>query len=251
MKEFFGNIGNRISELVGKMYENNPNASVSFYIILGGLAFFLITLMIYIIVKDKKHKINKAIATETKEEEINVVSDDALKKETEIKEEVIKEDEPLSETQIFNDLLMKKEEPTVTEEEDINQVYLVKEDEKADEEKQDDEVFKEVIDDAAINEINEDKLEFEDTSLDTDGFLNNDNHTISFDDVKNEEKTSRDEEEVVISDDDLKARLEKLKSKQQQETKEELENIMKNMGLEDTMVIPNLKIDEIEKGKNI
>ena len=280
----------KINKLLNQIYGSNESA-MTFYLVLGLIALFFIIVIIVTLAKSKKENNAKEVKEEPKPEV----------KENSIPEEEIKSEEPLSETQIFNNILMGKEDKN--EEVSIKEmfentpgkssaVYLerpTKTDavEDKNEEPQQEEVVEpkvnvpseaheEVVEttneqyDAVMEEINstseyveEDKPVVPSVEVDdiNEGPLPiREDYTIEMPKVKpididtylnrraEEEVPVKEEpkqEEVVkLSNDDIKARLAKLK--QQKEVKEEkatpdgeLQDLMKAVGLENTPVIDN------------
>ena len=257
----------KINGFLNKIYGNAQNM-MYFYIILGALALFFVILIIITLIQsskeNKKVKKNeeKEIVKESKEENIKPIENNKeivqpdektinvnLNSEKEINEPKIEEN--IDDRVYF-------EEPTTKE----PNVYLDKND-----------LFEET------KEIKFDNLFETKTNETTDLFKEEskkEDYTIEMPKVKtididdylfrreeqeskievpkeNQEETSLNKEEsVTVSNDELKARLAKLNTKSEVTNNENdpaLENLMKAVGLEDTMVIPKMKDEKSILGK--
>lgn len=250
----------KINNFLSHVYGSNQSL-LYFYIALGALALFFIIMVLIILFSSENARNNKEIKKEKIEEE-------PKKDEIHIKKEKVdkKEKQPsksLSETQVFNNILMNKEEK-------------VQEDKSYKEEKTKDEPKKDVVTEDVYlekdNELNikEDKTEIvEKNAADETKALQD--FTIEIPKVKpmdideylaNKENTKREEElakvakevkeektvevkKVELTDDEVKNRLAKLKAKKAENFEKkkdaDLEDLMKAVGLEDTS---NIEFEE-------
>lgn len=242
---------------------------------------------------------NPALKTEftpeVKEEPQEEIKEETPLEETkeEIKEEPVKEEEPqiepeyFSETQIFNKVLMDSEnqnnnedltpspiqneslpltmpeENNLKEEETNNSVYL----ELNDEEKSIGELFTEELPIVSENALNEPITEEElNTPIQEEKASEKEEKEevveIKEEPVKEEPKNLTDTQSIHISNDEIKARLAKLKNlKPKEETNVSLEssdtgliNIMSSAGIDDEIELPAVKAhntEEIDTNKTI
>ncbi len=106
----------KINNFLNQIYGSNESA-MTFYLILGVIALFFIILIITTLVKSKKETSKEEPKNlpnvETKEEVVDSAATEQPKEEepkvVDSEEEVVK-NEPLSETQVFNNVLMGKDE---------------------------------------------------------------------------------------------------------------------------------------------
>lgn len=272
---------------------NTEHGMLYFYLILGVIALIFVVLIIITIVKAKKEdkilqeveKNNPALKSEPQEEVKEPVKVE-LKEESkeEIKEEPEEEYEPeyFSETQIFNKVLMdtnnynnnedltpspvqNEEIPlTIPETNELNKsetndsVYLepVKEDS---EDKSIGELFTEELP-VVYPKMTEEELNKEETPLITDT-------PVVLAEPKEETKELTNTQSIHISNDEIKARLAKLKNLKKEEpapaekeipleqSDTGLINIMSNAGINDDIELPAIKeahnTEEIDTNKTI
>ena len=279
---------------------NTEHGMLYFYLILGVIALIFVVLIIITIVKAKKEdkilkeveKNNPALKSEPQEEVKEPVKVELKEEPTEeIKEEQEEEYEPeyYSETQIFNKVLMdtnnynnnkdltpspvqNEEIPlTIPETNELNKpetndsVYLepVKEDL---EDKSIGELFTEELP-VIYPEMNEEELNKEETQEETPVIQDT---PVVLEEPKEEKKENKEltnTQSIHISNDEIKARLAKLKNLKKEEpapaekeipleqSDTGLINIMSNAGINDDMELPAIKearnTEEIDTNKTI
>ena len=259
----------RLYSFLSKVYGNSYNL-LYFYIIVCVIAMFFIVLIIVSLIKNSKE--NKIIDNI----DLDETADNTLKKEeVEISNQEAKEN-ILSETMIFNNNLMTKEEivqekirepePKI-EEANIDDFQLPKIEtsvempvveepavyiEKAEiKPSLDDEITSEVVETPVLDFNVEIKPSLEPVNLSS---LELDETKVDKSDINyfHEDEGITTNDNVVVSNDELKERLAKLQETneiEKEKPNEELENLMKAVGLEDTIVIPKLKDEESILGK--
>lgn len=291
----------KLKSLLDSIY-NTEHGMLYFYLILGVIALIFVVLIIITIIKAKKEdKIlkeveqnNPALKTEftpeVKEEPQEEIKEETPLEETkeELKEEPVKEEEPqiepeyFSETQIFNKVLMDNEnqnnnedltpspiqneslpltmpeENILKEEETNNSVYL----EPNDEEKPIGELFTEELPIVSENALNEPITE-EELNTPIQEETESEKEVKEEPVIKEEEpKNLTDTQSIHISNDEIKARLAKLKNlKPKEETNVSLEssdtgliNIMSSAGIDNEIELPAVKAhntEEIDTNKTI
>ena len=276
---------------------NTEHGMLYFYLILGAIALIFVVLIIITIVKAKKEdkilkeveKNNPALKSEPQEEVKEPVKVELKEEPTEeIKEEQEEEYEPeyYSETQIFNKVLMdtnnynnnedltpspvqNEEIPlTIPETNELNKpetndsVYIepVKEDL---EDKSIGELFTEELP-VIYPEMNEEELNKEETQEETPVIQDT---PVVPEEPKEENKELTNTQSIHISNDEIKARLAKLKNLKKEEpapaekeipleqSDTGLINIMSNAGINDDMELPAIKesrnTEEIDTNKTI
>ena len=276
---------------------NTEHGMLYFYLILGAIALIFVVLIIITIVKAKKEdkilkeveKNNPALKSEPQEEVKEPVKVELKEEPTEeIKEEQEEEYEPeyYSETQIFNKVLMdtnnynnnedltpspvqNEEIPlTIPETNELNKpetndsVYLepVKEDL---EDKSIGELFTEELP-VIYPEMTEEELNKEEPPEETPVIQDT---TVVPEEPKEENKELTNTQSIHISNDEIKARLAKLKNLKKEElapaekeipleqSDTGLINIMSNAGINDDMELPAIKearnTEEIDTNKTI
>lgn len=279
---------------------NTEHGMLYFYLILGVIALIFVVLIIITIVKAKKEdkilkeveKNNPALKSEPQEEVKEPVKVELKEEPTEeIKEEQEEEYEPeyYSETQIFNKVLMdtnnynnnkdltpspvqNEEIPlTIPETNELNKpetndsVYLepVKEDL---EDKSIGELFTEELP-VIYPEMTEEELNKEETQEETPVIQNTPVVPEEPKEEKEENKELTNTQSIHISNDEIKARLAKLKNLKKEEpapaekeipleqSDTGLINIMSNAGINDDMELPAIKearnTEEIDTNKTI
>ncbi len=264
----------------------DKTASIIFYVILGSLALLFLVLIIStissIVKKDSKKELD------TKDDKVNESKDDVILKEesNDIEEkdtltETMTFNDMLMNKDSSDEDIKSSDDPLVylDKSEDIKSDYneiIDKNDSLKD--TNDGSDIEKVLNDSVNEEksigellsINEDipALEPADISGIDDSTPNKDEELpLEVKPKFNEDEESKltevvSEKKDFVSNDELRSRLEKLKglhnkstldgkevSNETESIDKELENIMKSVGLEDTMVIPNLKSEEKILGK--
>lgn len=278
---------------------NTEHGMLYFYLILGAIALIFVVLIIITIVKAKKEdkilkeveKNNPALKSEPQEEVKEPVKVELKEEPTEEIKEEQEEYEPeyYSETQIFNKVLMdtnnynnnkdltpspvqNEEIPlTIPETNELNKpetndsVYLepVKEDL---EDKSIGELFTEELP-VIYPEMNEEELNKEETQEETPVIQDTPVVPEKTKEEKEENKELTNTQSIHISNDEIKARLAKLKNLKKEEpapaekeipleqSDTGLINIMSNAGINDDMELPAIKearnTEEIDTNKTI
>lgn len=278
---------------------NTEHGMLYFYLILGAIALIFVVLIIITIVKAKKEdkilkeveKNNPALKSEPQEEVKEPVKVELKEEPTEEIKEEQEEYEPeyYSETQIFNKVLMdtnnynnnedltpspvqNEEIPlTIPETNELNKpetndsVYLepVKEDL---EDKSIGELFTEELP-VIYPEMTEEELNKEETQEETPGIQDTPVVLEEPKEEKEENKELTNTQSIHISNDEIKARLAKLKNLKKEEpapaekeipleqSDTGLINIMSNAGINDDMELPAIKesrnTEEIDTNKTI
>lgn len=278
---------------------NTEHGMLYFYLILGAIALIFVVLIIITIVKAKKEdkilkeveKNNPALKSEPQEEVKEPVKVELKEEQTEELKEEQEEYEPeyYSETQIFNKVLMdtnnynnnedltpspvqNEEIPlTIPETNELNKpetndsVYLepVKEDL---EDKSIGELFTEELP-VIYPEMNEEELNKEETQEETPVIQDTPVVPEKPKEEKEENKELTNTQSIHISNDEIKARLAKLKNLKKEEpapaekeipleqSDTGLINIMSNAGINDDMELPAIKearnTEEIDTNKTI
>lgn len=278
---------------------NTEHGMLYFYLILGAIALIFVVLIIITIVKAKKEdkilkeveKNNPALKSEPQEEVKEPVKVELKEEPTEEIKEEQEEYEPeyYSETQIFNKVLMdtnnynnnedltpspvqNEEIPlTIPETNELNKpetndsVYLepVKEDL---EDKSIGELFTEELP-VIYPEMNEEELNKEETQEETPVIQDTPVVPEKPKEEKEENKELTNTQSIHISNDEIKARLAKLKNLKKEEpapaekeipleqSDTDLINIMSNAGINDDMELPAIKesrnTEEIDTNKTI
>ena len=264
----------KIDSFIEKLYGNGQ--MLQFYLILGAIALFFAVLIIITLVQTKSS--SKKLAKETLEEKneelaepVKIVpdtkSEEEFKKASAIFMEDVEEEEKLTDTQIFNNVLLNDEEENYASKltpSPVENPVIIKEEPSKEESSIEDNFFieKEEIKEEPVSTIeipNEDKTISE---LFNEPVLENyeskeqidetfEENIPSLESAEIEEVSSLSEPEVdngpvILSNAEIERRLAKLKSSHKEPTEEDqgLTELMKTVGLEDTIIIPEIKDEE-------
>ena len=295
----------KLDNFIARIY-SNARSMMYFYIILGAIALFFIILIIITLIKsskESKKELNKVIQVDDNQKQVtsldkNVSSQiTAEEKQKEEAKEEVKNENSLSETQIFNNTLMNKENNDLFPETSNQEIQTINETSNTlKEEKSTEEEVKKTINPVDILNVylendkfvsNDNKKEETIINTNTNQEKVRDDYTIEMPAVKamdiddylfrreneNIQNTPVEEEKInveiepatsmnfsvepdlpkmaTVSNDELEERLAKLDeestseevnhNENNQSIDNELDDLFKAVGLEETMQIPKLK----------
>lgn len=241
----------KIDSFIEKLYGNGQ--MLQFYLILGAIALFFAVLIIITLVQNKP-KVKKQEEVK-QEEEPKVQEEPVVEENTELfKEE--EEKDSLTDTEVFNNILIDDKEENyaskMTPSPVDNPVSI--EEEPIEEEITDNDLFVEKGEEVEEAPVEPEEVEAspEDKTI-SELFSEPEEEEIpTVQSVEIEEVSSLSEPEdkgpVILTNSEIEDRLAKLRSSHEEEKVEEkdqgLADLMKAVGLEDTMVIPKMEDGE-------